>query len=210
MLNKKLKETWNLKERATELEPTIKPNDDSKNEIKSTENNENNETSVVVTRRIKDEYLHDSSSSSSLTEEQMQVVGSTFFDDQNESSDMKVMHLMENYSSSSEDSALNEQSSKNLTLKIDKNNIESKIKPIISPKPTPEKIQLRKQSLSLIGVENQSDMNQVRSLSQRPSTTKLLPFYKFNREVIHSEYGYICKIPIEKSKEENSEKMKNK
>lgn len=158
----------------------------------------NDETAVVVTRRIKSEKSHNSSSASSLTEEQMEVISTLNldyanknlpFDDEEEEE--------EDHSNMYED--LNEMTSqdtnKNLKITIeDSSESIDKIRPPISPKPTPEAIMRRsKQSLSSDSSEPGCQLTSPRVLN------KLSLINKLAREVVEAEYGFLCKVPIAKN-----------
>jgi predicted restriction endonuclease len=71
-----------------------------------------------------------------------------------------------------------------------------KFRPVISQKPTAEQIAKKQSWVKASDLEDSVSLVSV--CSQRsPSVNKLsITFNKFAREVVHSEYGYVCKIPI--------------
>lgn len=144
-----------------------------------------------------DQSDHDSSSSSSLTCEQLQELGMIL-----KAGDDSKAETSENESISSEElDTMTDQNTVQIDNLIIKESVEDgssvSFRPIISkPKPTADEVAQRKQSLL-----EESPVSPVSVTSQqtRRSTNnsgKFLALNKFAREVVHSEYGYVCKIPI--------------
>ena len=182
------------KDAKNSLLPENQTETESQNDVNEP-NETNNETEVIVKRRIKSEKSHDSSSASSLTEEQMEVISTLNLDYANKNLPFEDEEEEEEEENSNSYEELNEMTTApqdtNLIVKIEKSNSISKIRPPISPKPSPETVMRRsKQSFSS---ESSEQLISPRAIN------KLSILNKLKREVIESEYGYLCKIPIVKN-----------